>query len=253
MRSGDPYPSSCPSGHREPVAGLVRRARNGGCALPVLAVISSVLSLVSLSGCGGDPASPGWEYMPDMVHSVPYDAFAPNPVTADRKTLRRPAPGTIPRGFRPFPYGPGPEEAERAGRELRNPFPPTPEVMARGEELYGTFCRPCHGVTGQGDGPVAKKFPPPPAYTSTGTRDLPPGRLYHVISHGSGRMPSYATQIAADDRWRLVHWVQTLQRAPAPQSEGTVAQGKVQRKSVEPEAMTSKAGLNGGRPPEEGS
>jgi mono/diheme cytochrome c family protein len=197
---------------------LSRLVRRGGCALPVL--LLALALLVSLSACGGDPASPGWEYMPDMVHSVAYDSFAPNPVTADRKTLRRPAAGTVPRGFQPFPYGAGPEEAERAGRELHNPFPPSPEVMARGEELFRTFCRPCHGATGQGDGPVTQKFPPPPAYTSTGTRDLPAGRIYHVISRGSGRMPSYASQIAPDDRWRLVYWVQTLQRAPALPSEG---------------------------------
>ena len=36
----------------------------------------------------------GFTYMPDMAQSVPYDSFAPNPVTRDGKTLQAPVPGT---------------------------------------------------------------------------------------------------------------------------------------------------------------
>jgi len=175
-----------------------------------------VAGALTILGCSGERPSPGWEYMPDMVHSVAYDSFAPNTVTPQGMTLRRPVEGTVPRGFQPFPYGPGPEEAARAGRELHNPFDATPVTLARAETLYRTFCQPCHGAAGQGDGPVAAKFPPPPSYTGTGTRDLPAGRIYHVITHGSGRMPSYASQIAPDDRWRVVLWVQKLQKGSDP-------------------------------------
>jgi len=177
-------------------------------------VLLPLVSLASLAHCAGETASPGWEYMPDMVHSVAYDTFAPNPLNPNRQTLRQPVPGTVPRGHRPFPYGPEPEEAARAARELRNPFLESPEVLARGQDLYRTFCQPCHGAGGAGDGPVTKKFPPPPAYTSTRVKDLPPGHLYHVISRGKGRMPPYASQISPDDRWRLVAWVQRLQQGP---------------------------------------
>ena len=47
-----------------------------------------------------DTSQRGFEYMPDMAHSVPYDAYAPNPVTRDGKTLQAPVPGTVPRGMR---------------------------------------------------------------------------------------------------------------------------------------------------------
>lgn len=176
---------------------------------PVAAVL--LLALLG-SGCFLSSEKPAWDYLPDMRYSVPYDSFAPNPVFHDHKTLQRPAPGTIPRGFLPFPYGPGPEEAERAGRELANPWPATPEVLARGEHLYRTFCRVCHGETGAGDGPLVPKIAPPPAYDSEGVRNHPPGRLFHIMTWGTGRMPSYRAQISQDDRWRLVHWVQKLQR-----------------------------------------
>jgi len=61
------------------------------------------------------------EYMPhtDMVRGPTYKAFAPNLVTQTGYTLQRPVAGTIARGQHPFHYGPGEEEAERAGRELR--------------------------------------------------------------------------------------------------------------------------------------
>jgi mono/diheme cytochrome c family protein len=180
--------------------------------------LSLLLLALLASGCFWSSEKPAWEYLPDMRNSVPYDAFASNPVFRDGKTLQRPAPGTVPRGFLPFPYGPEPEEAERAGRELENPFPASPEVLVRGEHLYRTFCLVCHGETGTGDGPLIPKIAPPPAYDSESVRSHPPGRLFHVVTWGTGRMPSYRAQISQDDRWRLVHWVRKLQTSP-PQTE----------------------------------
>jgi mono/diheme cytochrome c family protein len=42
---------------------------------------------------------------------------------------------------------------------------------------------------------------------------MAPGQIFHVISNGSGRMPSYAGQIPADERWLIVHYVLTLRQA----------------------------------------
>lgn len=185
----------------------MKRVLSGGCV---------VLCLGLWAGCGND-LSPGWEVLPDMAHSIPYDTFAPNPVTG--QTLRAPAPGTVPRGRLPFPYGPGPEQARLAGLELVNPMPASEDALHRGEALFNTFCRVCHGPTGAGDGPMVPPFPAPPAYDSRSLRDQPPGYVYHVITHGTGRMPAYAAQIRPEDRWKLVHWVQVLQ-----QSRGAAAE-----------------------------
>lgn len=176
-----------------------------------------VLLLAGLPGCG-DSQSPGWEFLPDMAHSIPYDTFAPNPVTG--QTLRAPAPGTVPRGRLPFPYGPGPEQAELAGLELTNPVPPSPAALERGEVLFQRFCQVCHGPLGAGDGPVVPPLPAPPAYDSPSVRDRPAGYVYHVITHGTGRMPSYAAQMSSADRWKLVHWLQVLQRSRGSAAEG---------------------------------
>jgi mono/diheme cytochrome c family protein len=71
----------------------------------------------------------------------------------------------------------------------------------------------CHGKQGVGDGPLVPKIPNPPAYTSPRVRDMPAGRIFHVITFGSGRMPSYASQLPAHDRWLIAAHVQTLQNS----------------------------------------
>lgn len=164
----------------------------------------------AFAGCDR-PSRRGYEYMPDMAHSVPYDTFAPNPVTRNGITQQLPVRGTIPRGFRPLHYTATADDAERAGRELVNPLAPTPAVIAHGRDLYATFCLVCHGPRGDGDGPIAPLIPGPLAYSSDRVRVLPAGRLFHVISFGSGRMPPYASQVAAGERWAIVAYVQTLQ------------------------------------------
>ena len=179
----------------------------------LLTSIAPVLLLLLLAvGCG--KTHPGYEFIPDMARSVPYDAFDLNPVTRNGQTLQRPVPGTVARGALPFRYGATPEEAERAGRELVNPFPASPTVLARGEAIYRTFCWVCHGETGQGDGPIIPKFPNPPSYTSDRVRALSAGHLFHVITRGTGLMPAYAAQISPEDRWRVIRYVQKLQAAP---------------------------------------
>lgn len=193
-----------------------------------------VLMFVGLVSCERNPKKPGTEFLPEMVHSIPYDAFAPNPVNPDGKTLQSPAPGSIPRGFSPHHYGTTPEEAERAGRELTNPVPLTPETLARGKRVYETFCAICHGPEGKGDGPLIPKYPNPPSYTSKNVREYPEGRLYHIITRGSGIMASYASQISPEDRWKLVRYVQTLQQTPQGNlPEGSLPEGNLPKATAE--------------------
>jgi mono/diheme cytochrome c family protein len=181
------------------------------CAVCVLMVCATI-------GCARQRERRGYEYMPDMAYSVPYDTFAPNPVTRNGMTQQAPVRGTIPRGFLPLHYTRTAADAERAGRELVNPYTPTPTTLEQGRRLYETFCAVCHGATGDGDGPVVPLIPNPPAYSSERVRSMPAGRLFHVITYGSGRMPSYASQVPPDDRWLIVTYVQTLR---ARQSEAT--------------------------------
>jgi mono/diheme cytochrome c family protein len=164
--------------------------------------------LAAGAGCGND-ARPGFEYMPDMARGPAYEAFAPNPVTRDGLTLQRPVPGTIARGHAPLHYGPGEDEARRAGRELVNPLRADAATLEHGKALYQTFCAVCHGDSGAGDGPLAGKIPSPPAYRSERLMAFAPGRIFHVVTMGAGKMPSYAPQLGVDERWRIVTYVRS--------------------------------------------
>jgi mono/diheme cytochrome c family protein len=178
-------------------------------------VAARVLAAAALCALGCDrKRHPGLEYMPDMARSLPYDSFAPNPNTRDGKTLQPPVAGTVPRGFLPLRYGRSAEDAERAGRELKDPG--VAVDAARGRMLYATYCLVCHGERGRGDGPLVPRIPNPPSYASERIRGLPPGRLYHVITYGAGQMPSYAVQVPPDDRWLIVREVQRLARSTEP-------------------------------------
>lgn len=168
--------------------------------------VLAALAAVALAGC--KPGSqPGSEYMPDMARGPAYKAFAPNPATRSGLTLQSPVPGTIARGQRPFRYDKGEAEAARAGRELVNPYRATPDVLARGKALYGIYCQVCHGSEGKGDGPIAGKIPTPPSYKTDRLMAYPSGRLFHVITRGANKMPSYAAQIAPEERWQIVTYV----------------------------------------------
>ena len=117
----------------------------------------------------------------------------------------------------------GTAQAEKAGLELTNPYSATGEEgaenLARGEVVFTTFCAPCHGVTGAGDGPVAARGVGMPGFPLT-TKEAAPltfkdGHIFHIISYGRGNMGSYATQIAPDDRWKAILWLRKLQKGGA--------------------------------------
>jgi len=174
--------------------------------------VLAILLAAAAIACGGTSEKRGFEYVRDMTYSLPYDSFAPNPVTRDGLTLQRPVRGTIARGQMPLHYAATPEDAERAGRELNNPIATTARTASDGQALFEIYCVVCHGKEGAGDGPLVPKIPNPPAYTSSRVRTFPPGRIFHVITYGSGRMPSYASQLSVNDRWLIAAHVQTLQR-----------------------------------------
>lgn len=177
----------------------------------VLAVIAA-----GFFGCSAEGDRPGYEVLPGMVRSGTVHAFDTDPMTKDGPALRLPPEGTVPVGFTVFAYGPGPEEAKRAGLELANLFSPTPEHLTRGKQVFDSICFVCHGPRGEGDGPIIGRFPNPPSLLATRARTLPDGQIYHIITRGQGIMPSHAAQVRPEDRWRVILWVRELQRsAPA--------------------------------------
>ncbi len=169
---------------------------------------------------------PNVEFLPEMVRTAAYKAYSANPNFPDGKTLQQPPPDTIPRGFHSVDYPATEAGAIRAGEELANPYKfENLAAFTRGGSVFRTWCLPCHGATGRGDGAVPMRgFPAPPPLNSEKTIALKDGRMFHILTYGQKNMPSYASQVSEDDRWKAILYVRSLQRsaqatqAPAPQS-----------------------------------
>ena len=101
------------------------------------------------------------------------------------------------------------------------PVSVTLSVMERGRERYDIFCSPCHGLTGGGDGMIAKRaeelqegtWTPPASFHTELIRGRPAGHLFNTISNGIRNMPAYAPQIPVADRWAILAYLRALQRS----------------------------------------
>lgn len=143
--------------------------------------------------------------------------------------------GTLASGDVPYPYAQN--EADKAGAELKNPLPATPEVIAHGKFVYENVCITCHGPKGAGDGHVTALFPKPPSLMTQKVRDWPDGQLFHRPMRGQNSMPSHARQVDARDAWSVIHYIREMQKtepvapppasaAPAPAPVAPVQGGK---------------------------
>ncbi len=92
------------------------------------------------------------------------------------------------------------------------PFPMTRADLDRGGERFDIYCSPCHGRTGEGNGIVVQRgFRQPPSYHIDRLRLAPVGHFFDVMTNGFGAMSDYRSQIAVEDRWRIVAYVRALQ------------------------------------------
>lgn len=150
--------------------------------------------------------------------------------------------GTVPRGYlredRAFFYGKKltvgelnqEQSATRQGSATNatTPYPDdvetfpiaiTKEALDRGQERYNIYCSVCHGMTGYGDGIVARRGfnkPLPANYHQDRLRQAPVGHFFDVVTNGWGAMPSYAAQIPVEDRWKIIAYVRALQLSQMP-------------------------------------
>lgn len=163
--------------------------------------IMALILCLSVVSCGRTVKETGFEIqvLTDMVYPVPYEAYSQNPNFPDGVTMQSPIIGTVARG------------SLLIAQNDDNPVPYTPEVLARGKEVYQNYCQVCHGAQGDGDGPMVPKFPNPPAYSSQRVMGLTPMQVYNAISYGKGLMPGHTGQIDVPDRWKVVYYVEMLQ------------------------------------------
>jgi mono/diheme cytochrome c family protein len=130
------------------------------------------------------------------------------------------------------------------------PFPITQEHLKRGQDRYTIYCAVCHGPLGNGQGKIWERGYLTPTsfhtvkadpnevdvsnpqglgisrgYSLWGHRvpmdQVPVGYIFEVMTRGYAGMPSYSAQISPEDRWKIIAYIRTLQRAvPRPEPAG---------------------------------
>lgn len=245
-----------------------------------------LLVLISFNSCYQPEANyPGTEYMPDMGHSVAYEANVYNHYylnTWDNESVRSlkelsnprlPVNGTIPRtssagfsdnsisvpvnGSVPYYYGNTDAERARAMAEIiDNPFPITESGLARGKELYNVFCGVCHGEKGDGNGWLVDEananavYPAQPANFLQDTfYNSSNGRFYHAIVHGKGVMGGYTDKISYEERWQVIHYIHSLQakekKLAYSETENTLTSALIDVPGASMPKVAQKAGNQG--------
>ena len=100
------------------------------------------------------------------------------------------------------------------GARDRNPLPPTPENVRRGQRAFSFYCTACHGLDGQNTGvPFADRMSPPvPLLTSPEVQRYADGQLHTVIRDGlypSG-MPASEGLLGDEELWSIVVYLRHL-------------------------------------------
>lgn len=91
---------------------------------------------------------------------------------------------------------------------------PSPQLVARGKELFESNCVACHGPMGHGDGPAAATMTPHPRNLSspggwTNGFDLP--NIFKTLREGvKGTSMASFDYLSKKDRMGLAHYVQSL-------------------------------------------
>src|SRR5437588_1891731 len=185
----------------------------------------------------------------DMQDQPKAIAYRANSFYKDGTGSRPLVEGTVPRGYlredRSFFFGKKltagdlnkeqqNQQAPRPALNITNAYPDDVDMIPmqitktdldRGQERYNIYCSVCHGMTGYGDGIVARRGfnkPSPASYHQERLQNAPVGHFFDVMSNGWGAMPSYAAQVSVEDRWRTAAYVRALQlsqmKNPTPNS-----------------------------------
>ena len=203
----------------------------------LVVIVATMLLMQSCSQVGKNSA--GSEFMPDMAHSVAYEAnyynYYYNNTWGSEEDYHKdaqpklPVKGTIPRSKSSsisvptanatavYNYQDTEEERARAMAEIiDNPHAITDAGLKVGKELYNINCAICHGEKGDGNGYLVRDdggvYPVQPAIlTNEEFTAASNGRFYHSIMYGKNLMGSYRDKLSENERWEVIHYIRSLQ------------------------------------------
>jgi mono/diheme cytochrome c family protein len=100
--------------------------------------------------------------------------------------------------------------------KMPNPVPATEKSIRYGHAMFMTYCLPCHGPDGKGDGLVGQVFELQPMdLTSDYVKGVSDGWIFGTITFGSfGLMPHYGYDMRPWERWDVVNYIRKVVEKP---------------------------------------
>jgi mono/diheme cytochrome c family protein len=99
----------------------------------------------------------------------------------------------------------------------KNPLTVDAKVLATGKSIYKDKCQKCHGATGKGDGPDADPDAQEDMDLTRASRAAknPDGVVFFKAWNGrkKPKMPAFKDELAKDQLWSVVAYVQTLRKS----------------------------------------
>ncbi|MBC7172837.1 MAG: hypothetical protein H5U40_10435, partial [Polyangiaceae bacterium] len=142
-----------------------RKVDRGAFASRAIALGALLAISAPLSGCIGETSEePPIVPIRNMYDQPRYDPQERSPFFADGRTMRPPVPGTIAVEMDPaishhtgrseddsewLSVIPGEVIEKRGGMDT---------LVRHGQERYDIYCAPCHGLSGDGNGPIAERI-----------------------------------------------------------------------------------------------
>ena len=106
---------------------------------------------------------------------------------------------------------PGNWNVPTESKDLKNPVAIDGKTTAQAKNLYTLHCVDCHGAQGAGDGAKSRVD----YDLRTIVDPLTDGELYWKITHGVGKMPSFAGTLDDRERWLMVNYLRHLRAQSA--------------------------------------
>ncbi len=172
----------------------------------------------------------------DMHNQPRYKALAESSFWGDQRSERPMVEDTVPRGHLRL------DEARYTGKVNGQdvdyfPWKVTKDDIQLGEYRFNIYCSPCHSRLGDGNGMIVQRgYRKAGNYHTDKLMKAPVGHFFDVITNGFGAMPSYASRVSVDDRWRIIAYVRALQLSEAAKISDVPSDVQTQLKAGGPSA-----------------
>lgn len=187
-------------------------------------ILQRTTLLVVVTGLVGALGCRGWETDKPPVHlnwnmdtQQRGQSYRQSELFADGRAMRTPPAGTVAQGYLHEDdmrsYG---TVTNAAGTKPGNVWAGGDVDVVRGQNRFGIYCSPCHGLSGDGDGVVNSRLGvKAPSFHDVRLKEMAVGQMYRAILLGvnGGNMGSYAGQLTEQDRWNVLAYVRALQKS----------------------------------------